>query len=1366
VSSQADALVPRPDAIIVLPPDGGGREPLIRLSEAGSDVPVTTIDAPVVDTAPVNPCGNSVIDNGETCDDGNAKSGDGCDGTCKTENGFICPVPGQPCTLDLYCGDGKPGPDESCDDANKNDGDGCSATCAIEKDYTCPTFGQPCEPTVLPPVCGNGVTEYGETCDDANTKPVDGCSEICKTEPGWSCVGKVCTKLPTCGNGEQDPGEQCDDGNLKPGDCCGATCRLEQNCKCTTPSPDAGAAGQICVSTIVCGDKVAAGGEVCDDGNIKGSDGCSADCSKVESGYTCPSTGGVCTLATVPCPNAKLDPGEECDDANAKSNDGCSANCKVEPGYVCPTVGALCKPKEFCGDGKVSYILGETCDDGDVDPNDGCSAICKIEAGYNCDNAVSPSSCKKEVCGNGKIGAGETCDDGNITSNDGCSSACALETGFTCPVPGVLCRAICGDGMVKGTEQCDDGDAQGSDGCSSLCRLEPGWVCDTTGCRQTACGDGKKEGTEPCDDTAVGAVDVPFDGCYKCMKEPDCSAGACISMCGDGQQFSGEECDDGNSFDGDGCSSTCKKEYGYECPPDAASTLPTTKTYPVVVRDFIGLGRETNPSSSNTNYHPDFNHHAEHNSDSDGWGRAGIFKMVKTTLGANGKPQWRWLPFSKTSVDAVNSGGLNNAIPAVVAGCTCDETAPTASWTTSSETWGAGTFGASYSFDVLHPPCSCTNGTVCICDNPGHLYKDRDFLNPALPNNTGRRELSTPANLDQWFTEIEGVNLRVPYLLTLTQTGTAGTYSNLSAPNATAFDPLGNGGWIAAGKETASGCANVNVSFTTETHFWFQYDGGEEFTFTGDDDTWVFVNRILVIDLGGLHGQQQGSFTLDAANGTAVSKHTINVFGTATTHYYDGTNYSTTQGNNVDLGLEIGKVYEVVMFQAERNQCGSNFGVTLKNFSKPKTTCHATCGDGKVAGTEACDLGASNKDGTYGGCNLDCTLGPYCGDKKVTSPEQCDDGINANVYGPATNGCAPGCKTPPTCGDSKVDAAFGETCDNGVKNSAAAYGPGECNDKCQTAGFCGDGRTNGSEACDDGQNNGTLTSKCDTKCAIKCGNGTLDGGEQCDLGTGKNTGAYGGCKADCTLAPYCGDGFKQAALGEECDDGKNDGSYGTCSKTCKVAPYCGNGTVEATNGELCDKGAANQVNAYGAALCTSMCKPAPFCGDRSVDSAHGENCDDGTSNSDTVPGACRIDCSGYNPPPITCGNEKIEAGETCDDGPRNGTATSLCDGRCQLKCGNGIKDAGEECDDGVNDGSYGTCRPDCSLAPYCGDGVKDVSEQCDLGATNNANAYGPNQCTNLCAIAPFCGDQRVNGTEKCDGQIYCTAICTIAGPIP
>ncbi len=96
---------------------------------------------------------------------------------------------------------------------------------------------------------------------------------------------------------------------------------------------------------------------------------------------------------------------------------------------------------------------------------------------------------------------------------------------------------------------------------------------------------------------------------------------------------------------------------------------------------------------------------------------------------------------------------------------------------------------------------------------------------------------------------------------------------------------------------------------------------------------------------------------VDTADGSAVSF--------AHNNYYDGTNYSTTQGAKLALGLVVGKIYEVVMFQAERNECGSNFGITLKNFGKPKSVCTSKCGDAVVAADEACDLGTAANTGTY-----------------------------------------------------------------------------------------------------------------------------------------------------------------------------------------------------------------------------------------------------------------------------------------------------------------------------------------------------------------------------------------------------------------
>ncbi|HVK86756.1 MAG TPA: DUF4215 domain-containing protein [Kofleriaceae bacterium] len=62
-------------------------------------------------------CGDSTIDEGEQCDDGNTYDGDGCSATCEKE---------------ACCGDGTLDPGEQCDDGNTVSGDGCSSTCVCE----------------------------------------------------------------------------------------------------------------------------------------------------------------------------------------------------------------------------------------------------------------------------------------------------------------------------------------------------------------------------------------------------------------------------------------------------------------------------------------------------------------------------------------------------------------------------------------------------------------------------------------------------------------------------------------------------------------------------------------------------------------------------------------------------------------------------------------------------------------------------------------------------------------------------------------------------------------------------------------------------------------------------------------------------------------------------------------------------------------------------------------------------------------------------------------------------------------------------------------------------------------------------------
>ncbi len=95
-------------------------------------------------------------------------------------------------------------------------------------------------------------------------------------------------------------------------------------------------------------------------------------------------------------------------------------------------------------------------------------------------------------------------------------------------------------------------------------------------------------------------------------------------------------------------------------------------------------------------------------------------------------------------------------------------------------------------------------------------------------------------------------------------------------------------------------CCGHNYGFTTEFHTTFGYDTAvsNTFAFSGDDDVFVFINGILAIDLGGVHGSESASVNLNLAATAAA------------------------------LGLVSGSNYTLDVFQAERHTSGSNFTMT------------------------------------------------------------------------------------------------------------------------------------------------------------------------------------------------------------------------------------------------------------------------------------------------------------------------------------------------------------------------------------------------------------------------------------------------------
>jgi len=91
-------------------------------------------------------------------------------------------------SLDFSCGDGmfQNENGEECDDGNNKNGDGCDNKCTIEPGWSC-TGGSWTHESVCDK-CGNGIQQGQEECDDGNTVEGDGCSGTCKIEPGYTCT--------------------------------------------------------------------------------------------------------------------------------------------------------------------------------------------------------------------------------------------------------------------------------------------------------------------------------------------------------------------------------------------------------------------------------------------------------------------------------------------------------------------------------------------------------------------------------------------------------------------------------------------------------------------------------------------------------------------------------------------------------------------------------------------------------------------------------------------------------------------------------------------------------------------------------------------------------------------------------------------------------------------------------------------------------------------------------------------------------------------------------------------------------------------------------------------------------------------------
>jgi fibro-slime domain-containing protein len=595
------------------------------------------------------------------------------------------------------------------------------------------------------------------------------------------------------------------------------------------------------------------------------------------------------------------------------------------------------------------------------------------------------------VCGNGVVEAGEACDCGTspvgfpsgctgpngLFNGDGtgCSKTCSKEPicrGTTGTGATHACAAVCGNGNVETGEQCDDGNTRAGDGCSPTCQTESGFSCSTVAVTDTV----------PCAQTGDSGNCVALPVKYRDFKNEGASGGhPDFFYLGASWATSDPRTVSISGVQGQGTGSTTySRRY---CVPESNG--------PSKQQDSVARIWDLAQASLDDNGRPAFNGarsgcngvanlvdcaYTDWDSDTD----AGHVPLY--TEAANGP--LNGLTFYTTA--AVSPHPVyHGCAPAVTSAATFGQWWQDGSWESDGTTAGQHAIG---SLELAPATLDGQSGFFQFTSSPNSVYGGFFPLDP-------------PSNLfPLYFTQAQLNATNAAGLVIGGSPYGPGTATSMPAPWS---EPLLCALWpywySSATFGAGAGCKadqylfppSVSAAtypggawvsgmqgwyhdawFSMEARYLVAFNGAFDLQFYEDDDMFVFINGVLVNDLGGTHSPipgkvhvgNTGSATVQEGGAVYLPGETIptgavvgdvvpcdgstlaldpitrvafNSTGTGNCALNEGTCDCRTR--TVNLGLQLGSTYEVAIFKRDAHPPGSNLQMFLSGLSTNRSQC-------------------------------------------------------------------------------------------------------------------------------------------------------------------------------------------------------------------------------------------------------------------------------------------------------------------------------------------------------------------------------------------------------------------------------------------